>query len=150
MLTFRKAESHLYDALMQLQEEQAGHYLNQTLALMGTTWQEYAELFRTVGQVYGIYQDGRLAGFYWIEERDRILHLHGLILTTEFQGQGIGSHVLQMLETEYRGRVEAIELGVHESNARAIALYQRFGYRTVKTLADLGFFVMQKALEADA
>ena len=149
MLTFTKAQPKDYDEFMQLQAKQAGHYLDQTLELMGTTWQEYTHLFQTVGQVFGIYRDGQLAGFYWIEQRDRILHLHGLILKSEFQGQGIGSQVLTLLETEYRARVDAIELGVHESNVRAIALYERFGYRTVKTLADLGFLVMQKELEAD-
>jgi ribosomal protein S18 acetylase RimI-like enzyme len=101
------------------------------------------------GQVYGIYQDGQLAGFYWIEEREDTLHLHGLILKSEFQGQGIGSQVLAMLAASYRSRVKAIELGVHRSNERAIALYERTGFETARTLDDLGFLVMQKPLHCD-
>ncbi len=146
-LTFELARPEDYDELMALQRRQTAGYLARTLDLMGMTWQEYADRFRTVGQVYRIYRAGQLAGFYWIEERESILHLHGLILANAFQGQGIGSRVLHKLEADYGQRMAAIELGVHQSNTRAIALYERFGYRTVRTLEDLGFLVMQKELK---
>jgi len=38
------------------------------------------------GQVY--YEDNKLVGLYWIEERERILHPHGLVLKEQFQGNG--------------------------------------------------------------
>jgi ribosomal protein S18 acetylase RimI-like enzyme len=146
MLSYRAARTEDYDGFLDILHDQAAGYLEPTLRLMQMTWQEFAHQFRTVGQVYGIYRDGQLAGFYWIEERGDILHLHGLILKSEFQGQGIGTQVLTRLSTKYKERFTAIELGVHKSNVRAIALYERMGYETVKSLEDLGFFVMQKRL----
>ncbi len=68
------------------------------------------------------------------------------MLREEFQGRGIGTEVLEMLERDYRSRMAAIELGVHQSNAKAKLLYERLGYQTVKYLPELGFYIMQKPL----
>jgi hypothetical protein len=45
-----------------------GDYLFHSLVLMQITWEQFARLFRTVGQVFGIYQEKQLVGFYWIED----------------------------------------------------------------------------------
>lgn len=146
MLTFKPATGEQYDEFFQLMQTEAADYLQRTMELMQITPEQARHLFERVGQVYGIYQGGQWAGFYWIEERDGILHLHGLVLRGEFQGQGIGTQVLEMLERDYGSRVAAIELGVHQSNAKAKLLYERLGYQTVKYLSELGFYIMQKLL----
>lgn len=146
LISYRPVRADQYDEFLQLMRRHAAAYLEGAMALMGLSWEEFGRLFRTVGQVYGIYRGERLAGFYWIEEREPILHLHGLVLREEFQGEGLGTGVLEMLEATYRGRMEAIELGVHRSNRQAKALYERLGYTLVQSLDDLGFFVLQKAL----
>ncbi|MEW6402388.1 MAG: GNAT family N-acetyltransferase [Chloroflexota bacterium] len=97
MLVYRLADADQYDELLRLMAEDAADYLNQSLELMKMTWAGFAELFKTRGHAYCIYQGNTLAGFYWIEEREKTLHLHALILKREFQGQGIGTRVLQML-----------------------------------------------------
>jgi len=76
-------------------------YMENTLRIMQMTWDEYTQIFRTRGEVRAIYQDAELAGFYWTEERRDTLHLHGLILKADFQGQGIGTTVLTMLAESY-------------------------------------------------
>jgi ribosomal protein S18 acetylase RimI-like enzyme len=144
MLSYRPANPEQYETFFNLMVEQSNEYIRTTLQLMGADLTEFGQLFRTVGEVYGIDQDGELAGFYWVELREKVLHLHGLILRPEFQGQGIGKEVLDFLERQYSERIEAIELGVHRSNQRAIALYEKQGYQTVRTFDDLGFYVMQK------
>lgn len=146
MLTYEPAKKDQYAEFLHLMRNHAADYLEHTLQLMQMTWQQFDHLFRTVGQVYGIYEDEKLAGFYWIEERGRILHLHGLVLKGECQGKGIGTQVCEMLEVTYRSRMDAIELGVHQSNERAKALYEKLGYETVRTLDDLGFYLMQRHL----
>jgi len=146
MLTFKPAMDEQYDEFFQLMQKEAADYLQHTMELMQITPEQARHLFGHVGQVYGIYQGDQLAGFYWIEERDEILHLHSLVLREEFQGRGIGTQVLEMLERDYRSRMTAIELGVHQSNARAKLLYERLGYQTVKYLPELGFYIMQKSL----
>jgi ribosomal protein S18 acetylase RimI-like enzyme len=150
MLTYEPAKVEQYDEFLQLMRDHAANYLERTMELMQMTWQQFDHLFRTVGQVYGIYEDDQLAGFYWIEERGKVLHLHGLVLAGQFQGKGIGTQVLKMLETKYRGSMDAIELGVHKSNEKARALYERLGYEMVKRLDGLGFYIMQKRLSDGA
>jgi ribosomal protein S18 acetylase RimI-like enzyme len=150
MLTYRPAAPEQYDEFFQLMATESRDYLDTTLQLMDADWDMFAQQFRTVGQVCGIYSEDGWAGFYWIEVRDAVLHIHGLILRPEFQGTGIGRQVLADLEAQYQDRVEAIELGVHRSNQRALALYQKTGFETVKTLEELGFLVLQKKLIGSA
>jgi ribosomal protein S18 acetylase RimI-like enzyme len=146
MLTYEPADSEQYDEFLQMFREHTDPYIDDVLKLMDLNWERFVELFRTHGHVYGIWADRKCAGFYWIEERERILHIHALILNEEFQGMGIGGQTLKRLETEYMGKVDSIELGVHKSNNRAMGLYERSGFKTVKALEDLGFYVMQKDL----
>jgi len=146
MLIYRPATSGQYDEFFQLMLEEAADYLERTMELIQMTLEEVQHLFRTVGQVYGIYQEDALAGFYWIEERDTILHLHGLVVAGELQGKGIGTQVLTMLASTYSGRMQTIELGVHESNTGARRLYERLGYQTVRYIDDLGFYIMRRSL----
>jgi len=146
MLTYKAASPEQHEEFLQLMRVDAADYLDYSLKLMRLTWQEFAELTRTVGQVYAIYQDERLVGFYWIEERGRILHLHGLFVKHPFQGKGIGTQVLNMLADKYASSMETIELGVHDSNPGARSLYEKLEFKTVKRLAEVGFSVMQKPL----
>lgn len=146
MITYERAKVEQYEEFMQLMWSHAADYLESTMRLMEMTYQQFNHLFRKVGQVYGVYEDGQCVGFYWIEERENVLYLHGLVLKELFQGKGIGSQVLRMLETKYRGSMDSIELGVHKSNVKARAFYVRLGYETVKFLDDLGFYIMQKHL----
>ena len=146
MISYQPVANDQYEQLLQLMQEDAADYLQQSLDLMQITWEQFGELFRTVGKVYAIDQDGQLTGFYWIEERPPLLHLHALILKPEFQGKGIGTAALQMLIAGYCGRMDAIELGVHQSNPRARKLYERLGFEVIDFKKDLGYFIMQKPL----
>jgi len=146
MLTYASPAPEQMDEFIQMMWDDGQEYMENTLRLMEMTWEGYCQIFRTRGQVRAILQDGNLAGFYWIEERDTTLHLHGLILKPAFQGQGIGTATLTMLAENYAGKMSCIELGVYQSNTRAIQLYQRQGFVITKNLADLRFYVMQKQL----
>ena len=143
MLTFESAKAEQYAELMELMMRESD-YLRDALRLLEMTKDEFDHLFRTVGRVYCIYDDALLAGFYWVEECKNVLHLHGLVLKTQFQG--IGTQVLAKLVSENHGKMKEMELGVHESNSRAIELYKRNGFKSVKTLADLKFRVMRRQL----
>ncbi len=146
MLKYRPAAPEQYDDFFQLMAAESRDYLDTTLQLMGADWDRFAQLFRTVGQVCSIYSEDGCAGFYWVEVRDAVLHLHGLILRPEFQGKGIGRQVLADLEAQYQCCVEAIELGVHRSNQRALVLYQQAGFQTLKSQEELAFLILQKKL----
>jgi ribosomal protein S18 acetylase RimI-like enzyme len=143
MLTYRQAGEEEVVAFLELLRLDASDYLDQTIAMMGETWEHFVQIAKQVGRVYGIYQEETLAGYYWIEERGRKLHLHGIVVKTTFRGQGIGTAILEKLKEDYARRMEVIELGVHDSNGRAKALYERMGFVTVRRVEELGFSVMQ-------
>ena len=147
MFTFRLAKETQVEALLQLTYNQTTSYLQPRLDLVQMTWEQFGQYFRDVGQVYTICEDEHLLGYYWIEERDRILHLHGLILSEKFRNRGIGTRVLAMLEKTYAYRLQAIELAVHRSNPRAKVLYERCGYQVFREDCVSGFFIMRKPLQ---
>jgi ribosomal protein S18 acetylase RimI-like enzyme len=150
MLIYSPAIPEQYDEFLQMMWDDGQEYWENTMRIMQMTWEEYAQIFRTRGEVQAIYMDDSLAGFYWIEERDDTLHLHGLILKTEFQGQGVGTTVLTMLANKYTGKMDKIELGVYQANLGAIRLYEKMGYQITRILGDLGFYIMQKPLMPQA
>ncbi len=120
--------------------------LEPALRAMGATWEQFGEMVRTVGEVRVLRRDGTLVGYAWIEQRSRELHVHGLALVPEMRGRGIGTRMFSDLEAEFGDRVDVVELGVHESNADARRLYERLGFRTARTLPDVGFIVLRKPL----
>ena len=146
MLTFSPATPEQYDQFLQWMRDDGHDYLENSLRILQMTWDEYAQIFRTRGEVRAICQDADLAGFYWVEQRGDTLHLHGLILEPDFQGHGIGTAVLTMLAECYTGKVDKIELGVNQDNAGAIRLYEKKGYQITRSLEDLHFYIMHKIL----
>ena len=149
MLTFHEVNGEPVAAFLELLREDARDYLDQTIALMGETWEHFVQIAQQVGKVFQVSQDGQTAGYYWIEERGKELHLHGIVVRAAFRGQGIGTAVLEKLREEYAGRMDVIELGVHDSNARAKALYERMGFVTVRRVEELGFAVMQAQIKGN-
>jgi len=146
MLRFTPATPEQYSEFLQMMWNDGQEYWENTMRIMQMTWEEYTQIFRTLGIVQAIYKDDLLAGFYWIEEREDTLHLHGLILKSKFQGQAIGTAVLTMLAKKYKGKVNKIELGVYQANSGAIRLYEKVGFQITRSLGDLHFYVMQKPL----
>ena len=134
------------DEFLELLRTDAENYLIPTMQVMGWSWAEFAQRVRGVGRVFCVFQGEQKVGCYWIEERGRILHLHGIVVARAFQGQGIGSQIIHQLAEEYRGRMDAIELGVHQSNQRAKALYERLGFAAIRFLPEVGFYIMQLPL----
>jgi ribosomal protein S18 acetylase RimI-like enzyme len=146
MISYTAPQAEQYDQFLQMMWDDGQEYWENTLRIMQMTWEQYAHIFRSRGEVQAIYQDDQLAGFYWTELREDTLHLHGLILKPEFQGQGIGTAVLSKLSESFTGKVACIELGVYQANAGAIRLYQRMGFTITRSLDDLQFYIMQKPL----
>ncbi len=79
--------------------------------------------------------DGRLVGSAGLHPAPQLRRRHvamlGISVATEFQGQGVGSALMQALcgYADGWGQLLRIELTVFTDNTRAIALYQRFGFR---------------------
>jgi ribosomal protein S18 acetylase RimI-like enzyme len=143
---YKPAQAGQMDAFLEQMRAEMEPYFQQASQALGMDWEQFAGLFKTRGQVFGIYDADELAGYYWIEARDEILHLHALILGEAYQGKGMGTATLNHLVEEYRGALKAIELGVHKANERAKSLYEHFGFETVERMEDVGFTIMRKDL----
>jgi len=55
MPTFQPATDEQLDQFLQLMHAETFSYLTEALAHMQMTWEQYAQLFKTRGQVYAIY-----------------------------------------------------------------------------------------------
>ena len=97
--------------------------------------------------------DDKLAAFasYGPTDEPGVIKLHKLYLLPELHGRGLGSRLLQHVEREVRaGEGRRLILSVNKRNAKAIAAYQRNGFRIVESVVtDIGNgFVMDDYIMA--
>lgn len=90
-----------------------------------------------LGRIWLIETGGRTVGYvalclgYSIEFRGRDAFVDELYLVEQARGQGLGSRVLERVRAEARGMgIAALHLEVARDNARARALYEKWGFRT--------------------
>jgi len=84
-----------------------------------------------------IEEDGRAVGYAllartWSNEAGgTAVWVEEIYILEAFRGRGIGRKLFEFLESEYPDAAR-FRLEVHESNARAMALYRRLGYEELK------------------
>jgi len=147
MIRIERAKESDYSFYMNLMVEEASEYLKNTLELIKISKEEFNSLFKTIGDVYCIYEDDINVGFYWVEKRIFVLHIHAIVVMKRYQGMGIGSTVLDHILTNHTRGIQTIELGVHKNNQAAIALYSKNEFKTIKTLEEINFLIMNKELD---
>jgi ribosomal protein S18 acetylase RimI-like enzyme len=145
-LTYRKAGSEEYESFFDLMTEETEAYLDHALSAIGLTREKLAQSFRTVGNVYAVELSSEVVGLIWLETRGNILHIHALVLRPEAQGKGLGSRIMADIARDMATGVDTIEVGVHESNARALALCEKRGFILFKRRPEAGFVILQKKL----
>jgi len=131
---------------LDLMRTEAGEVLEAAQKVLGISSQQFEGFVESVGRVCVIRHGDESAGFLWIEERDRVLHVHGIVVKQPFRGRGVATEALRLLEAQYSDSVGAVELGVHHANHEARALYEKLGYQTVHHVEDVGFDILRKAL----
>lgn len=83
--------------------------------------------------------EGQIVGFGQVTLWARVAEISDLSVTETQRGRGIGTALIQRLIALGAQRRNLIEIGVAHSNARALALYRRLGFRHARTLLlDLG------------
>lgn len=70
--------------------------------------------------------DGIIAGYASVEEAD-VTEVRAVFVLPEFQGQGIGSMLMQTIVQKFGN--QALELFVIEGNTAAISLYEKYGFK---------------------
>ncbi len=80
--------------------------------------------------------EGKYAGFCNIsfthstEAGGLVLLIEEIYIKSEFQGQGLGSYILNFLKKEYDLKVKRYRLEVTASNTKAVKLYEKYGFKT--------------------
>ncbi len=74
--------------------------------------------------------DGVACGYLCVEDREGDIHVRELVIDPEYQGKGVGSHVLREVIGRARARQVPVRLGTFHAN-RAVNLYRRLGFREV-------------------
>ena|SRR2546421_4200633 len=72
--------------------------------------------------------DNVRCGYTSIENRDDTIYLHELVIDPDFQGRGIGTHILQRVIEQAILKGVPLRLRTHVTN-RALNLYLRMGFR---------------------
>lgn len=72
---------------------------------------------------------GQTIGYLQVLEQDSHLYVQNIALSADHQGQGIGSQLLRDLQSQAAARRLPLRLGAFRSNAAALSLYQRLGFR---------------------
>ena len=68
-----------------------------------------------------------------LADGNKIVHLHNLQVRSELQNQGIGKEMMAFTEDKARElNKKIITLGVDNTNAKAIHLYEKLGYQIFK------------------
>jgi ribosomal protein S18 acetylase RimI-like enzyme len=85
----------------------------------------------------GVFGATRAAGIFALYERKPAhgeLLMDGIAVRTDFRGQGIGSRLLdKLIDHARQNKYERVRLDVIDTNPRARKLYERYGFKAVKT-----------------
>jgi GNAT superfamily N-acetyltransferase len=74
---------------------------------------------------------GRPIGWLLLERSDESIFIHELQLLPEYQGQGLGTAIVQDIVEQAGRRGVPVELSVVPANPRAQQLYERLGFEVV-------------------
>jgi ribosomal-protein-alanine N-acetyltransferase len=90
------------------------------------------ELSKPSGVCLAATQDTGIVGYLICSKYERVYHLMNVAVDPSARRQGLGHRLLEEL-IERAGPEESYTLEVRTSNATAIALYERFGFRSAGT-----------------
>lgn len=87
--------------------------------------------------ITGIFIDDELAGYILLLPYKNTLKIYSLAVLKQFQNRHIGSALIEYcIRLSEQKHFSKITLEVRASNAKAIAFYEKHGFKTVKHLTD--------------
>jgi len=90
------------------------------------------ELSKPSGICLAAIREGKLVGYLICARYADVWHLMNIAVDPAVRGQGVGTALLEQMVAR-AGEDAAYTLEVRPSNATAIALYERFGFRSAGT-----------------
>lgn len=100
--------------------------------MQGYDFDAYVEKVAAHAVTVALYQRGELAGavsFYANDAAGGVAYITNIAVHGSFAGHGLGEELLSAAARESRSRgMKTLRLEVRRTNARALALYRRFGF----------------------
>ncbi len=84
--------------------------------------------------LYKVEVDGKIAGYILWLNRKSFYRLYSLAILQDYRKLGLASKLLDFSLEKLRDK--NLQLEVRESNEKAISLYEKYGFKKVKTLKD--------------
>lgn len=104
-------------------------------------WRQLLEDSGREFQLSVLVQKKRVVGFvlFLLEREDRRAHLVKILCHPEIRGQGLGHELLRsaQLRLALQFKIFLLDLEVETSNAAALGLYRKLGYKKMRVLKDL-------------
>lgn len=130
-LNRRPAEEQDYEFARQVHHESYQDVVERQFG----KWDEQAQdkFFESVwnGSAHEIiYCNGEPCGYFSMEKTDELIDLHELVLLPKYQGQGIGTKILNEAIEEAKAKGIPARLQVLKAN-KAAELYRRLGFKEV-------------------
>jgi ribosomal-protein-alanine N-acetyltransferase len=88
------------------------------------------ELSKPAGVCLAALRDGELAGYLICSRYDAVWHIMNVAVDPVLQRHGIGTALLERLLEQVDDGAAQLTLEVRPTNPAAIALYERFGFRS--------------------
>lgn len=131
-ISTRKSNEKDFDWTFELKKAALKDYIVQTFGPWNEVWQlqEHRKDFSS-GQFEIIKVDGIDAGYLWVRRTDKAIYLIDICVAPEWQGQGIGSKMIEKLLLEAKALQLPVELGVFKVNHSALKLYEKPGFSRI-------------------
>ena len=135
VLSFIQASAEYIEPLYELNKQLILSYENvENIDLYRVLSWVHNKLESCIGEYTVIRADGKKAGYYhFCRNEDGEMELDDLYVFPEFQNRGIGSDVIKRCCSSVW---EPVMLYVFVRNQGAVSLYQRKGFKIVKTIKD--------------
>ena len=102
----------------------------------------YKKIETNIEEYVAVFLDDRKVGYYHFYPSEGKMELDDLYIFPEFRSKGIGSVIIQKCIEE---RDSTIFLYVFAKNVRAIALYEKLGFKIVKNIRDTRYIMEREA-----
>ena len=127
MINFKQATIEDIDVIYELSKDLIFKYEKQGNLDFILKWM-YTKIKSYIEEYQVIYQNNFKVGYFRLFMQDEYKELDDFYIFEEFRNQGIGTEVLNQICKE------PMQLYAFNENIKAIALYERFGFRIIKDL----------------
>ena len=127
LLSLLPAEEHHYEFSYQLKEAAYRGYIDKTWGWEEKAAREHHDNDWQNKKPQIIRYESKPIGTIYIKEAEEHIEIAQFILLSEFQNQGIGTHILQGILDSADKAVSKVKLEVLKANP-AISLYRRYGF----------------------